>query len=74
MYTTYVLPSKRDDVYTGCSGDLNERFARAQEGRVRSRAYRVLLEGVDYQACLHREDAFRRERFLKSVQGKPFLR
>jgi predicted GIY-YIG superfamily endonuclease len=71
LYSTYVLPSRTDDdCYTGCTGDLRKRRPEHKTSRVRSRAYRVPLERVDYQACSPRDDAFRRKRFLKSGKVK----
>ena len=75
MNYTYVLLSKKDDrFYTGCTDDLKKRFHEHKMGRVRSTAYRAPLELIYYAACLHRDDALRRERFLKSGRGKRFLR
>jgi putative endonuclease len=42
--------------------------------RVRSTAHRVPLELISYEACPNRDDALRRERFLKTGKGKRFLK
>jgi len=44
------------------------------DGKVRSTARRRPLTLVYYEACHHEDDAFRRERFLKTGKGKRFLR
>jgi putative endonuclease len=74
MFYTYVLVSLRDRrLYTGCTDDLRKRIQAHQRGKVRSTADRSPLSLIYYEACLHRDDAFRRERFLKTGKGKRFL-
>jgi putative endonuclease len=71
---TYVLQSETDgNWYTGSTGDLRKRLRLHTEGLVRSTASRRPLRLIYYEACLHRSDAFRRERFLKTGKGKRFL-
>ena len=75
MHYTYLLLSKRDKrYYTGCANNLRKRVLAHNAGRVRSTAARASLELIYYEACLHRDDALRRERFLKTGKGKRFLR
>ncbi|MFQ5790049.1 MAG: GIY-YIG nuclease family protein [Acidobacteriota bacterium] len=75
MHYTYVLLSSRDNrFYTGCTDDLKKRVLEHNTGRVRSTAHRAPLELVYYEACLSRDDALRRERFLKTGKGKRFLK
>ena len=75
MCYTYVLQSSRDQrFYTGTTRDLRARMKLHTDGRVRSTAYRRPLALVYYEACMHEDDAFRRERFLKTGKGKRFLR
>jgi len=74
MCYTYVLRSDRDKrFYTGAARDLRERMKQHAEGRVRSTARRRPLTLIYYEACHDIDDAFRRERFLKSGKGKRFL-
>ena len=75
MYYTYVLYREKDSQwYTGATPDLKERFLEHMAGRVRSTERRRPLKLVYYEGCLDREDAFRRERYLKSGRGKRYLR
>ena len=75
MNYTYVLRSKQDGrFYTGCTNDLDKRVLMHNAGRVRSTAHRVPFQLIYFEACLNREDAFRRERFLKTGKGKRFLK
>jgi putative endonuclease len=74
MCYTYVLRSGLDErFYTGTARDLRARMKLHADGRVRSTAHRRPLRLVYYEACVDIDDAFRRERFLKSGKGKRFL-
>ena len=75
MHYTYVRRSQQvSRFYTGCRNDLKKRVLDHNSGRVRSTAHRLPLVLIYYEACLNREDAFRRERFLKTGKGKRFLK
>ena len=74
MFYTYVLQSGSDDkFYTGYTTDLKLRFDQHQKGRVESTKNRLPLKLIYYEACLSQEDALRRERYLKTYNGKRFL-
>ncbi len=75
MHYTYILVSHHDRrFYTGCTSDLCQRLREHRAGRVRSTAYRQPVQLIYYEACLSRDDALRRERFLKTGKGKRYLR
>ena len=75
MHHTYVLYSEKDgEWYTGATSDLKARVHEHVAGRVRSTQQRLPLALVYYEGCLHREDAFRRERYLKTGREKRYLR
>ena len=75
MHYTYVLYSESDrEWYTGATSDLKARVREHAEGRVRSTAPRRPLVLAYYEACLNREDAFRREGYLKTGRGKRYLK
>ena len=75
MHYTYVLMSEADGrFYIGTSGDLRERLKLHETGRVRSTAYRRPLKLIYYEACLSPDDAYRRERFLKTGKGGRYFR
>ncbi len=75
MYYTYVLHSEKDgNFYTGYTKDLKLRFYQHQKGLVGSTKDRRPLRLVYYEACLSREDATRREKYLKTYHGKMFIR
>lgn len=75
MHYTYVLLSEADGrFYTGTTRDLRNRVALHASGRVHSTAYRRPLRLIYYEACLSPDDAYRRERFLKTGKGGRYLK
>lgn len=74
MYYVYILLLSNNQLYTGFTGDLKERIPKHKSGGVEStRNYRP-LQLVHYEAYLLEADARRREKFLKTSDGKLFLR
>ena len=74
MYYTYVLLSEVDGkFYTGYTKDLKLRFEQHTKGYVEATKERRPLTLIYYEACLHQDDAIRRERSLKSYNGKRYL-
>jgi putative endonuclease len=75
VYYTYVLLSLKDKkFYTGFTQDLKLRFEQHNKGIVDSTMHRKPFELIYYEACLDRDDATRREKYLKSYHGKMFLK
>ena len=75
MFYTYVLQSSKDkDFYTGFTKNLKLRFEQHNNGLVESTKNRRPLDLVYYEACIHIDDAVRREKYLKTYHGKMFLR
>jgi putative endonuclease len=75
VHYTYVIFSERDGkLYTGATSDLRARLKLHSAGRVRSTAHRRPLRLLYYEACLSADDAYRRERYLKSGGGGRYLR
>ena len=75
MYYVYVVRSLRDhQFYTGCTQDLRKRLMQHEAGEVVSTRLRIPLKLVYYEAYLNADDAYRRERYLKSGLGKRDLR
>ncbi len=72
---TYLLESKRDKRwYTGCANDLRKRFKQHNDGSVPSTKGRGPFIIIYYEACFNKNDAFARERYLKSGMGKRYLK
>jgi len=75
MHYVYVLLSRKDGkFYTGSTGDLKNRLALHNQGQVPSTKGRQSFKLIYYEASLDKEDAFQREKYLKSGMGKRFLR
>ena len=75
MHYTYVLKSIKDKkFYTGLTKNLKLRFEQHNKGLVESTKERRPFDLIYYEACLDRNDAARRERYLKTYHGKIFLR
>lgn len=75
MVYTYVLHSKKDGMfYTGVARDLQKRVKQHNDGKVSSTKGRRPFELIYYEACLNEQDAFAREKYLKSGMGKRYLK
>jgi putative endonuclease len=75
VHYTYVLFSEGDGkLYTGTTSDLRARLKVHAAGRVQSTAHRRPLKLLYYEACLSADDAYRRERYLKSGRGGRYIR
>ncbi len=75
MYYTYLLLSTKDgNWYTGYTDDLKKRLLAHNSGKVESTKSRTPLKLIYYESCNNMLDARARERFLKSGQGKAYLK
>lgn len=75
FYYTYLLYSHKDnDLYSGYSVDLKNRFKEHMNGKVFSTKSRLPVKLIYYEACLNEDDAIRREKYFKSGKGKKFLK
>ena len=74
-YYVYVLLSETDGrFYTGYSSSLRKRITDHNEGKVISTKSRTPFRLVYFEGCLNQQDATRREKYLKSGNGKIYLR
>lgn len=74
IYYTYVLLSKKDgNLYTGYTNDLRRRLLEHNNGDVSSTKHRRPLVLIYFEGCLTQSDAMRREKYLKSGNGKIYL-
>jgi putative endonuclease len=75
FYYTYVLESTKDGKrYTGYTRDLQSRFEKHQAGKVNSTKHRRPFKLIYFEACLRKEDAIRREKYLKTHYGSMFIK
>ena len=74
MYYTYILQSEKDNgFYIGFTKNLKLRFEDHKKGLVDSTKNRKPLKLIYYEACLTQQDATKREKYLKTYNGKRFL-
>lgn len=75
MIYTYILRSKKDGRwYTGSTNNLRKRFSQHNNGRSNFTKGRGPFEIIYYEACITKEDAQAREKYLKSGMGKRYIK
>ncbi len=75
FYYTYVLESIKDNKrYVGYTSDLKRRLGEHKSGKSFSTKPRLPFRLIYCEACLNEEDAKRREGYLKTTQGRRFLK
>ena len=74
MYYIYILLMKDNNFYTGYSNNLKERITNHNLGKVDTTKNKRPLKLIHYEAYIEKFDAKRREKFLKSSDGKRFLK
>lgn len=73
MFYTYILEDAKGEFYTGYTADLQERLREHNSGRntsTRGGSWRCIY----YEACIEKEDARRREKYLKHSEGRRMLK
>lgn len=74
-YCVYVLFSEKDkQLYTGYTSDIQRRLREHQSGKNVSTRYRLPLRLVFCEYYLFKEDAEKRELYLKTTAGKRAIR
>ena len=74
FFYVYTLLSKKDkQFYIGCARNLKKRFKEHNDGKVYSTARRRPLSLIYYEAYLSKDDAFAREKYLKTGWGRNYL-
>jgi putative endonuclease len=75
MHYVYILQSLIDNkFYTGYTPDLKQRIDKHNSGRVTATRGRKPLKLVYYEACLNKDDAIKREKYLKTSWGKRYIK
>ena len=75
MFYTYVLKSEKSgQLYTGSTEDLRKRLSQHNKGKSTWTKKGVPWSLIYYEACLTKEDAEARERYLKSGPGKAYIK
>lgn len=74
MYYVYFLLLNNGEIYTGNAENLKRRIYEHKNGKVKSTKYKRPLKLIHYEAYLLKSDALRREKFLKTTEGKRLLK
>ena len=75
MFYVYILVSLKDkDFYVGSAEDLRRRINEHTQGKVKSTPYRLPVKLICYEAYCTKQEALRREKYLKSSDGRKELR
>ena len=74
FYTYVLICEKTGTFYTGATSDLRERLEQHRKGEVFCTRNRGPVKLVYCEACLNRDDSFRRERYSKTGMGKRYIR
>lgn len=70
----YILLLSNNQLYTGFTTNLNERLRQHRNGNVKSTRNRRPVKLIHYEVYLKESDARRREKYLKTTEGKRFLK
>ena len=74
MHYLYILLLGNNQIYTGYTADIKRRIMEHKKGKVSFTSKRLPVKLIYYEAYLMKEDAKRRERFLKTTEGKKLLK
>ena len=74
MFTTYILKSKKDQgYYFGHCSDIDARLLMHNKGKVRSTKNRIPLLLYYYETFPTKSEAYKREMYFKSLEGRLWL-
>jgi len=74
MYFTYFLLLSNGDIYTGYTEDVDRRINEHTLGKVDSTRNYLPHKLIGFEAYFLKSDALRREKFLKSTEGRRLFR
>ena len=75
MQYVYILRSSSDKhLYVGCTSDLRKRIKLHNSSKVKSTKKRLPLTLIYYEAYHNKDDAYEREKFLKTGWGKRYIK
>lgn len=74
LFCIYVLESdKNKERYIGYTSNLKRRLEEHKRGKSFTTKFMLPYTLIYLEGCTHSEDAKRREKYLKSTQGRKFL-
>jgi putative endonuclease len=74
MWYVYVLQNNKSKWYIGSTKNLRKRILRHNSGKNKSTKHGIPWKLIYYEACLNKEDARAREKYLKSGMGRRYLK
>jgi len=75
MYYVYLLKSENNSKwYTGTTSDLRKRFKQHNDGRSTYTKNKGPWKLIYYEACLDKQDAYAREKYLGTGMGRRYLK
>jgi len=75
MYYVYLLQSVENErIYTGYTSDLKQRIQKHKSGNVHTTVRMGTVKLIYYEAFADKRDAIRREKYLKTTQGKRMIK
>jgi len=74
FYNYILYSSKYSQIYTGYTADLKNRLKEHNQGENFSTKRYLPWILIYYEACLNKDDAKRREKYLKTTQGRRLLK
>lgn len=74
MHYVYYLLRKDMKIYTGSTSDLKRRISEHEQGKVTSTKPFLPVQLIGYEAFVVGSDARRREKYLKTTEGKRLFR
>jgi len=74
MHFVYLLHLSNNTIYTGSTGDIKRRLQEHKQRKVESTKFSQSHRLIHLEMYLLKSDAQRREKFLKTTEGKRLLR
>jgi len=72
MWYVYILQCNNNAYYTGCTGNMEERLDKHNNGRVHYTKDKLPVKLITYIAFTEKHKAFAFEKYLKSGSGTAF--
>lgn len=74
-FYTYILKSEKDgNFYTGTTNNLERRIEEHNKGKGYYTKNKLPMRLIYFEACSNKDDAYRRERYLKTGMGKRYIK
>ncbi|MEW6408007.1 MAG: GIY-YIG nuclease family protein [Patescibacteria group bacterium] len=73
MHYVYLLHLSNKQIYVGYTNNLKRRYFEHKQGRNHTTKRFLPIKLIFYEAFVSKDDALKRERYLKSFKGKKTL-